>query len=320
MTAEPASPERASRRLGVLGVHSVDRVHFTVPDLAEAERFYGTFGLAVESCGDRLDLRTDGDPVPWATLTEGRRKALGHISFGCFEDDLPRLRARLDSRDIACLDPPRGIESNGLWFRDPDGTLIEIRAGAKRTPDVKPPSGNPPGIAGIPNASDRAHAAPVRPSRLAHVLIFTRDLRKTMRFYADVLGLGFSDVARDGVGFMHGVHGSDHHIVAFLKSEGPGLHHLSWDVGSIESIGLGAMRMAGAGYRTGWGLGRHVLGSNYFYYVRDPWGSWCEYASDVDYIPAGCDWPGGDHPPEDSFYLWGPDPPADFGVNHEAMP
>ena len=74
----------------------------------------------------------------------------------------------------------------------------------------------------------------------------------------------------------------------------------------------------GSGVLKGWGLGRHVLGSNYFHYVRDPWGSHCEYSSDIDYIPANCDWKGGDHAPEDSFYVWGPEPPADFVHNYEA--
>jgi Glyoxalase/Bleomycin resistance protein/Dioxygenase superfamily len=116
---------------------------------------------------------------------------------------------------------------------------------------------------------------------------------------------------------MHAIHGSDHHVIAFVKAEGPGLHHLSWDVPSINEIGLGAMQMADKGYRAGWGLGRHVLGSNYFHYVRDPWGSYSEYSSDVDYIPADHDWKSGDHPPEDSFYVWGPNPPEDFAFNHE---
>ena len=54
----------------------------------------------------------------------------------------------------------------------------------------------------------------------------------------------------------------------------------------IDDIGLGAMHMAGKGHSAGWGLGRHVLGSNYFHYVRDPWGSYAEYSCDIDYIPA----------------------------------
>ena len=158
----------------------------------------------------------------------------------------------------------------------------------------------------------------VQPRRLAHILVFTRDVPKTIKFYGEVLGLRLSDRSGDMIAFMHAIHGSDHHVIAFVKAEGPGLHHLSWDVPSINHIGLGAMQMADKGFTAGWGLGRHVLGSNYFHYVRDPWGSYSEYSSDVDYIPADHDWKGGDHPPEDSFYVWGPTPPADFAFNHEA--
>ncbi len=106
-------------------------------------------------------------------------------------------------------------------------------------------------------------------------------------------------------------------MIALAKAEGPGLHHLSWDVGSIHEIGLGAMQMADKGFHAGWGLGRHVLGSNYFHYVRDPWGSYAEYSADIDYIPADCDWQAEDNPPQDSFYVWGPTPPPDFAFNYE---
>lgn len=116
---------------------------------------------------------------------------------------------------------------------------------------------------------------------------------------------------------MHGIHGSDHHLIALAKSNGPGLHHLSWDVESIHQIGLGAMQMADKGFSGGWGLGRHVLGSNYFHYVRDPWGSYSEYSSDIDYIPVNYDWMAGDHSADDAFYVWGPVPPADFAFNYE---
>jgi catechol 2,3-dioxygenase len=92
---------------------------------------------------------------------------------------------------------------------------------------------------------------------------------------------------------------------------------LQLDVGAVHEIGLGAMQMAGKGYAAGWGLGRHVLGSNYFHYVRDPWGSYSEYSADMDYIPADHDWRSGDHPGEDSFFLWGPNPPEDFVRNYE---
>jgi hypothetical protein len=59
------------------------------------------------------------------------------------------------------------------------------------------------------------------------------------------------------------------------------------------------------------------VGSNYFYYVQDPWGSWAEYSHDIDFVPADVEWPATDHPLEDSFYIWGPTVPDDFVVNRE---
>ena len=107
-------------------------------------------------------------------------------------------------------------------------------------------------------------------------------------------------------------------MIAFVKSSAPGLHHLSWDVGSVDDIGRGAMHMLDKGFAKGWGLGRHVLGSNFFHYVGDPWGSFSEYSAGIDFVPADCDWKGGDHAPEDSFYVWGPNPPEYFTHNAEA--
>jgi catechol 2,3-dioxygenase-like lactoylglutathione lyase family enzyme len=306
-----------SRRPGELGVHSLDRFNFAVPDLEAACNFYANFGLDLREGRGALDLHTHGHPHRWGSVVEGPSKKLQFISFGAFEDDLPRFQARLDNLRIARIDPPPGAESNGLWLRDPDGTPIEIRVAEKSSPNEKSPFDMPGGAAGVAAAPSRSKVAPVRPRRLAHVLVFTRDIPTTIRFYSEVLGLRLSDRSGDMIAFMHAIHGSDHHVIAFVKSDGPGLHHLSWDVGSVNDIGLGAMQMADKGYAAGWGLGRHVLGSNYFHYVRDPWGSYAEYSADVDYIPVDHDWQAADHPAADSFYVWGPTPPADFAFNHE---
>jgi catechol 2,3-dioxygenase len=150
------------------------------------------------------------------------------------------------------------------------------------------------------------------------VLRFTPSIDRAIEFYGRVLGMRLSDRSGEGIAFLHGIHGSDHHMLAFAKSDAPGLHHLSWAMPSIDSVGLGAMAMVEQGYTQGWGTGRHVLGSNYFYYARDPWGSYSEYSCGIDYIPAELDWTSQDHPPEDAFYLWGPAVPEDFVFNYEA--
>jgi catechol 2,3-dioxygenase len=307
----------ASRRPGELGVHSVDGFHLVVPDLEQAKNFYSAFGLNVRTVGNRLDMRTHGNPHRWGTIGEARRKQLSYLSFGIFEDDFSPFKMRLQSAGVRQVDAPAGNESNGLWFRNPDGLLMELKVAEKTSPSAKSSFDTTSASPGAQGSHLRSETRPVQPRRLAHVVIFTADVSASVRFYSNVLGLRLSDRSGEGVAFMHGIHGSDHHMIALAKSNGPGLHHLSWDVGSINDVGLGAALMADKGYEKGWGLGRHVLGSNYFHYVRDPWGSYAEYSSDIDFIPANCDWQASDHPGEEAFYLWGPKPPQDFILNYE---
>ena len=307
----------AARRAGEFGVHSVDHFALAVPDGAEARRFYSSFGLDAREEGGGIGLYAADGAHRWGMITEGERKRLQYRSFAAWEEDFRAIRDRLQGLQIRRLDPPKGIESQGLWFRDHDDELVEVFIGEKTSLDAKSPFECPVAPAGVRGAQGRSGASKVHPRRLAHLLQFTRDVPGAIAFYSQVLGLRLSDRSGDGIAFLHGIHGSDHHMQAFAKSSGPGLHHCSWDVGSIGAVGLGAMQMADKGYSEGWVLGRHVLGSNYFHYVRDPWGSYSEYSSDIDYIPADCAWPAADHPPEDAIYLWGPQLPADFIVNHE---
>ena len=264
---------KPTRRPGELGVHSVDRFHFAVPDLAVAKNFYGEFGLEIDENGGLLAMKTPGNPHVWVTLGEGPRKKLGHISFGAFDDDFDRFAERLQALGVKRLDPPPGVETNGLWFHDHDGNLIEIKVAAKSSPSEKSEFAELPSGPGVRGAPFRREVKRVTPRRLAHVLLFTRDVEKAVQFYTRTLGLRLSDRSGDGIAFLHGIHGSDHHMIAFVTSSAPGLHHLSWDVGSVDDIGRGAMHMLDKGFAKGWGLGRHVLGSNFFHYVGDPWGS-----------------------------------------------
>jgi catechol 2,3-dioxygenase-like lactoylglutathione lyase family enzyme len=299
-----------------IGVHSLDQFVLAVPDLATAQRFYRSFGLDVLDSGNGLELNTFGHDHRWGTVVEGGSKRLHHLSFGCYAEDLATLRSQAEAGGAILLDPPPGFESNGFWFQNPDGIPVEVKVAPKVSPDRKlsgPWTSCPEGVAAAP---PRSKAWTVQPRRLSHVLCFTPDIDRAIDFHTATLGLRLSDRS-DFVAFMHGIHGSDHHVLAFAKSDAPGFHHCSWDVPSIDDIGLGAAVMADKGYTKGWGLGRHVLGSNYFHYVRDPWGSFAEYSCDIDYIPRSRRWVAGTHAPEDSLSLWGPEPPDYFIANYE---
>lgn len=306
------------RRPGVTAVHSVDRVVFTVPDLDEAQAFYTTFGLDVRRVAGRLDIYTFGHPHCWMSVhvAEGSKR-LQYVSWGIDEADLPAWRQRIQQHGIAC--PPHPLSDGaGLWLRNPDGIAQQLLVAPKVSPSSKsPPSPRTAVPAGRGAAPARSAVAAVHPRWLSHVLFFTPDVKRMIDFSEQVLGLRLSDHSGEIIAFIHGPHGSDHHLVAFAKASAPGLHHSSWDVGSIDEVGCGAEQMRNAGHTRGWGLGRHVLGSNYFHYVRDPWGSYAEYSFDIDFVPHDLDWPTADHPPHDSLYVWGNALPEDFVTNYE---
>jgi catechol 2,3-dioxygenase-like lactoylglutathione lyase family enzyme len=319
MTPMNAAPRGTPRRKGVTAVHSINRFVFTVPDLDEAERFYTEFGLDARRDGGRLDLYAYGHPHRWASLylAPGPKK-LQYLSFGIYEEDFAPLVQRFDRLGIARASSHRLGDESGVWLADPDGNMVQVIAASKVSPDEPAMPASPPAHpVGRGAAPGRSNAGRVRPRRLSHVLLFSSDVTRSVRFYDEALGLRLSDRSGDVVAFMHGAHASDHHMLAFAKSAGPGLHHSSWIVDSVEDIGLGMQHMADCGYVRGWGVGRHVIGSNYFCYVQDPWGSFAEYSHDIDFVPAEVDWQAGDHPLEDSFYVWGPPPPDYFIVNHE---
>jgi len=314
-----ASPESQDRRPGVRGVHSLDRFVLTVPDLDEAVKFFTKFGLDVRAAANRVDLYAHGHPHHWASVyANGRPRKLQYISFGIYPEDEAAFRDRIASLGIGCEPHPLS-DRPGIWMRDPDGVATQLVVAAKVAPSRRATAlGEGAPGPGYGAATPRSKAPPVQPRRLSHVLRFSPDVPRMRAFCEQVLGLRLADHSGDFIAFLYGVHGSDHHLCAFVKSNGPGFHHSSWDVRSIDEVGWGAETLRAAGYDKGWGVGRHVLGSNYFYYARDPWGSFAEYSFDIDHVPATVDWQSGDHAPEDSFYLWGPQVPEYFTENPEA--
>ena len=300
--------------MSLAAIHSLRRFALTVPDLAQAAHFYGCFGLDVAPLdGGGLSLRTAAHGREAARVYAGPRKRLHHLSFGAFADDVERLEMQAREAGAREVESPDG--EPGRWFVDPDERLFHLTVDENRSPKARVT--DPLIVHAGPNAAPTRDLE-VRPRRLGHVLLLTPDVGRVASFYTRALGLRISDSTDGLVSFLHHPHGSDHHIVAFVQSTVPAFHHASFEVPTIDAIGVGAIRMAGHGYKEGWGLGRHYAGSNFFHYVRDPWGSFAEYFCDIDYIPAGTPWTPRQVTAEYSLRAWGPDVPDYFLANSEA--
>lgn len=301
------------KRPGALGVHSIDHFGLQLPDLEKARTFYEAFGLEVRDEGGGLALYAKGNPHRWALVHEGPVKQLQYLSFGIYGEDEADIDARFDALGIKRMQG----RNDGQWIEGFDGLPIQLVVAEKSSPSAKTRFEARSTAAAQSGAVFTSAAPKVHPRTLSHFALFTTDVIAATDWYEKVLGLRLSDGSGPVVAFLHGAHGSDHHLLALVGSTHRGMHHASWDVGSFQEVGLGSAQMMRAGYKEGWGVGRHVLGGNYFYYARDPWGSYWEYSADIDFIPADCDWPSAQHAPEDSFYLWGPDVPPELVSNLE---
>lgn len=152
---------------------------------------------------------------------------------------------------------------------------------------------------------------PVRPRRLGHVVIGSTDRDATRDFFTDGLGFKISDEVPGLACFMRC--SEEHHNVLVQAAPVDFLHHTAWQVDDVDEIGRGAtVMLAKDPSRHAWGLGRHYLGSNFFWYLRDPAGNFSEYFSDMDCVIDDAVWKPEVLTGPKGLYSWGPPPPADF--------
>ena len=308
--------------------------HFAlgVPDVEAQKTFYEDFGLVGHTSstvanGNGAILRCVGRDQDQVVLVESKERTLHHLSFGATPEGLADVKRRAEAYPgVKLIDSPNATPYDGIWFADADGMLYNVHVG-EPTPSnggLAPHASRAPFRANGPGHYDRVNLkgsidanAKVVPHRLGHLIHFTPDLEAKLAFYRNVLGLVMSDRSEHLIAFLRPPGGSDHHVIAIIQDEKVGFHHASFEVDTIDHIGLGGQAMLRKGYRNGWGVGRHALGSNFFWYIRDPHGGLAEYFCDIDYIADDAQWEAKNWPLDVSFYVWGPEPPPDFAQNFE---
>ena len=298
-----------------------------IPDVPVQQKFYMDFGLIGKEIENRAIMRCVGREQDQIVLTEGSERKLHHLSYGADEEGLITIKSNIDKSNLAKeIDCPKDVPYDGIWFEDFEGDIYNVNIS-----DPAPSKGGlTPSItheafqANGPGHYDRvnkkgsiSYETKPEPHRLGHMVEFTTSLEKKIAFYTNVMGLILTDSSEGLIAFLRPPGGSDHHTVGFLQTDRTGFHHASFEVDNIDHVGLGGQGMLEKGYRNGWGLGRHALGSNFFWYIRDPHEGLCEYFADMDYIADDAAWTPRDWPMDVGFYLWGPNPPEKFGMNFE---
>jgi hypothetical protein len=104
-----------------------------------------------------------------------------------------------------------------------------------------------------------------------------------------------------------------HHSINLLPASVPYLHHSSWEMSSFDELGHWATALLDR-WRDAhvWGPGRHNVGSNLFWYVKDPDGNIAELSFDLDVITDDKAWRPRIASLDEPIVAWGSRPPRGF--------
>lgn len=290
-----------------MGLHRLGSVTIGVPNVAETAGYYTEFGLT--PLGDNRFATVDGGEQ--LRLVHTPRRQVVEVGFGVDDpDDIDRIAHQLRGLDLAvtrtggrveAIEPIAGFTA-----------VVEVMSRMEQ-PVIPAPMYNGPGRIDRPDtrAAGIRRDGPVRPRKLGHLVIGSSDQAATQRFFTDGIGLKVSDLVPSIAAFMRC--STDHHNILVQQAPMNFLHHTSWQVDDIDEIGRGAMSMLETDPgRHVWGLGRHHVGSNFFWYLKDPAGNFSEYYSDLDCIVDDALWEPGVWDGARSLFNWGPPPPPSF--------
>lgn len=126
--------------------------------------------------------------------------------------------------------------------------------------------------------------AVISPRSLSHVVYFVPDSAKAEKFYEERLGFICTDRFTGTGPFMRPAGTLDHHTL-FLIQTPPhmkGCEHFTFHLGGPTELMLAGRRFVEKGYESFWGPGRHLFGSNWFWYFNSPLSCHVEYDADMD--------------------------------------
>jgi catechol 2,3-dioxygenase-like lactoylglutathione lyase family enzyme len=250
----------------VTGLRSVE---LGVTDLDKSAAFYrDVWGLEeVVSGGDTIHMRGTGGEHHVLTLRARPKAAFLGVHFAAANHAaVNKLHDQVKAHGATIVSAPAALardEGGGYGFamRSPEGQPVFVSCDVDRL-DV--------------GREDRS-----RPTKLTHVVLNATKTDAELAFFLDALGFRHSD-STDMMEFVRCT--SDHHSLALVRTEGPSLNHMAYEMTNIDGLMRGAGRMKQAGYNIEWGLGRHGPGNNVFTYFVEPNGFVTEYTTDVDQV------------------------------------
>jgi catechol 2,3-dioxygenase-like lactoylglutathione lyase family enzyme len=266
-----------------------DTLVFGVEDLDGAIRFVLDFGLLERERdadggiyealdGTSLTIRRADDPSLPPPIAPSPN--IRQVIYGCVDQDaVDQVAAELSKdRDV------RAGNDGVISSHDDDGYPIAFQVTTRHALGVSAYGVNSPGTKpgrGI-NVIAADNEARPKAFTLSHVVLFTPDKLRAERFYAERLQFRTVDVFTNLGPFMRPKANPDHHTLFLIEAGKVGLEHFAFHMAGANELLKAGWEFAQKGYKSAWGPGRHILGSNYFWYFNSPFGGKMEFDADMD--------------------------------------
>ncbi|KXI26727.1 VOC family protein [Paraglaciecola hydrolytica] len=264
-----------------------DKLIFGVDDVAACKQFALDYGLVtkdeqnyVSLDGTGIEILHKDDASLPAPLPSG--SMLRKTIYGVADQAaLDAITAELSKdREVKTL------ADGSIEALDDLGFVLGFQVTIRQTLDLPAETINAPGAApqrGV-NLTGVSKDFTAKPRSLSHVVYFVPDIEKAEAFYAERLGFVTTDRFTGTGPFMRPAGTLDHHTLFFLKTPPfmQGVEHFTFHMSGPTEVSQAGYALVEKGYQSFWGPGRHIFGSNWFWYFKSPFGCNIEYDADMD--------------------------------------
>lgn len=272
-----------------MAIQRVESVVYRADDVEAGIRYFDDWGLETVESGATgavyrtpenqfVHLRGAGDES--VTETPDTGPTIAETVWGVdSKAGLEKIGAEL-SKDRDVTEDAAGV----LHSKDETGFSVAFQVSERSVMELDAPRFNlNDSIPRLNEAIDPEQR--VRPIRLGHVVfnIPTTGWKEAADFYIDRLGFRLSDRANDTGSFMRCEGGHDHHNLFLAhRQDRAGVNHTAYEVQNFDEIMFGGKYMKSQGWKPMTTPGRHIMGSNLFWYFQNPSGGRTEYFADMD--------------------------------------
>ncbi len=264
-----------------------DALVFGVDNVKSCEQYLVDYGL--EAVGDgrfeALDgtaiiVRERADATLPAPLESGNtlRKTIYGVADQATLDAIANELGK--DREV------KKLEDGSIEANDDLGFTLGFQISIRQSLDMPAEKVNAPG-APTQRPVNEAAVDPdnmPRPRTLSHVVYFVPDAARGEAFYVERLGFRCTDRFKGTGPFLRPAGTQDHHTLFMIQTPPflQGCEHFTFHMGGPPEVMQAGTRFVEMGYESFWGPGRHIFGSNWFWYFNSPFGCHVEYDADMD--------------------------------------